>query len=233
MSFLSFPQTTPFDTVTGDLLPNYRDAYLHGQLAPTVALKVELYLKKSPVQTSVVLGRYHELAAAAQRRGRTVMPPLWVQEQLLLQATAAPAGPLRRPVMRLAVGLFAALSVASVLQWMRNAPLVPVRVVAVVSRVASSASAAPTRREQQFSPPPATRLPTRKSVPRHRPMAGRHFPKPAAAPLVVAASAARALRAQATADSLAIPVAPTAAATAVPARGGTVRGRVSDANDQP
>lgn len=251
MASLSFPQTTPFDAVTGDLLPHYRDAYLHGQLAPTVALQVEQYLKTSSIQTGVALGRYHELAAAAQLRGRTVVPPLWVRQRLLMQPTVAAAGPLRRPVVRLVLGLFAVLSTASVVQWVRNEPLVPVQVVAAVSRVASSASAATTQLVAQFSARPAAEAPARGSAPARRAVPDQPLRQPAA-PLIAAATDATAPTAPAAADSLTLAAAPATpapvpvpvpdatadlptptATAAAPARAGTVRGRISDASGRP
>lgn len=151
MASSSFLQTTPFDPINGDLQPYYRDAYLHGQLAPPVALQVEQYLKSSPVQTGTALGRYHELAAAAQQLGRTLTAPDWVQQQLLFQPTVSLAAPFRRPVVRLALGLFGVLSVASAVQWARNEPLVPVPVVAAISRVAATTQ----RLVQRFVAPAA------------------------------------------------------------------------------
>ena len=72
MQSFIYPQNNPFHLITGELLPDYRDAYLHGRLTPTVALQVEQYLSKSTIQTSLALARYRELSAAAQLRGRTV-----------------------------------------------------------------------------------------------------------------------------------------------------------------
>jgi len=240
---MSFPLTSPFDPVTGDLRPNYRDAYLHGQLAPTVALQVELYLKSSAVRTGAALGRYHELAAAAQQRGSTVTAPHWVQQQLLLQPTASPAGPLRRPVVRLALGLFGALSVASAVQWVRNEPLVPAPVVAAVSRVATSATEATERLVQHFSAAPASaEMPTSNPTPA-RPVGPRTSlkkPKPAASPVAAATASAAPVPAEAVADSLAAatpatpvaaPTSPGVAAASTPA--GTVRGHVNDAGGRP
>ena len=91
------PQPTPFDPVTGDVLPEFRDAYLLGQLAPPVAQAVEEQIKTSAVQTGVILGRYHELSAEARVQGRTLVAPVWVQQQLQFQVSTSKAGPLRRP----------------------------------------------------------------------------------------------------------------------------------------
>ena len=116
---------------------------------------VALRSKSRSVQTGVALGRYHELAAAARQQGRTLTAPHWVQQQLLFQPAMSPAGPpLRRPVVRLALGLFGVLSIASVVQWVRNEPLVPAPVVAAVSRVVTSATEATERLVQRFSAAP-------------------------------------------------------------------------------
>jgi hypothetical protein len=167
MAFLSFPQNSPFDPVTGELLPNYRDAYLHGQLSPTVALKVERYLANHPIQTSMLLGRYHELAAAARRRNRTITPPLWVQYQLTLQPTVSKVGPFRRPAVRVALGLLTGLTLVSALQWMRNESLTSDRVAAVAHIATSTAHA--TEQLARQSPVP---LPD-KVKPRPKPVAAR------------------------------------------------------------
>ena len=148
-----YPLTKPFNMVTGELLPEYRDAYLLGQLKPTVALQVEQYLSKSTIQTSLALARYHELADAAKLKGRTVSAPFWVQQQLLLQPLVSAAGPLRRPVVRMAAALFLALSVASGVQWVRNKPLVPAPVAAAVTQAARSVSQASQALISHFSVP--------------------------------------------------------------------------------
>ena len=174
MAFLSYPQNSPFDTVTGELLPNYRDAYLHGQLSPTVALKVERYLANHPIQTSMLLGRYHELAAAARRRNRTITPPLWVQYQLTLQPTVSKVGPLRRPAVRVALGLFTGLTLVSALQWMRNESLASRRATAVAHIATSTAHATEELARQAPVPLPD------KVKPRPKPVAARYLatPKP-------------------------------------------------------
>lgn len=129
-----------FDAVTGDLLPQYREAYLHSRLTPAAAQAVEEYLKNSPIQKAVLLGRYHELAEEARRQRRSFAAPVWVQQQLIFQPSVSKVGPLRRPVVRLALGLFLALSLASIVQWIRNEPLVPAPVAAAVVRAATHVS---------------------------------------------------------------------------------------------
>ena len=113
MHSFTYPQSNPFHPITGELMPEYRDTYLQGRLAPTVALQVEQYLDKSSTQTSLALARYRELLETARLRDRTVTPPLWVQKQLLLQPLVSGAGPLRRPVVRVALLLFLTLTVAT------------------------------------------------------------------------------------------------------------------------
>lgn len=137
-----YPQNNPFHLITGELMPEYRDAYLQGRLTPTVALQVEQYLDKSSIQTSLTLARYRELLETARLKNRTVTTPLWVQKQLLIQPSLSGTAPLRRPVVRVALLMFLALSVASGLQWMRNEPLVPAPVVAAVTRASVSISEA-------------------------------------------------------------------------------------------
>ncbi|MBC8084132.1 MAG: hypothetical protein H7Z21_13060, partial [Hymenobacter sp.] len=70
MTSINYSQNNPFDLVTGELLPEYGDAYLLGRLTPVVADQVEGYLKKHSVRTRLLLARYHELAATAQQQGR-------------------------------------------------------------------------------------------------------------------------------------------------------------------
>ncbi len=157
MSSLIYPQNNPFHLVTGELMPEYRDAYLHGRLTPTVALQVEQHLNKSSIETSLALARYHELSEAARLKGRTVTAPHWVQKQLLLQPLVSGTGPLRRPVVRVALLLFLALSVASGVQWMRNEPLVPAPVVAAVTRASVSISEATSSLVKTFVAPQAAK----------------------------------------------------------------------------
>ena len=152
-----YPQNNPFHPITGELMPEYRDAYLQDQLTPTVALQVEQYLDKSSSQTSLALARYRELLETARLKNRTVTAPLWVQKRLLLQPLMSGAGPLRRPVVRVALLLFLALSVASGVQWMRNEPLVPAPVVAAVTRASVSISEATSSLVKNFAAPQAAK----------------------------------------------------------------------------
>ena len=243
---LSYPQNEPFDTLTGDLLSHYRDAYLHGQLSPTVALKVEQYLKSSPVRTRMALSRYHELTAAAQVRGRSITPPQWVRQQLVFQPTMSRVGPLRRPVVQVAVGLFGALCIASAVQWARNEPLVPAPVVAAVAQVAASASQATRQLVRRFSEaPPAPPRPERALTsvqPATARLAPAKTPRRAPVPLAADTLAARPVRLalEPAADSLTRPVTKAAPASSsatlaseLPSRAGTVHGRISDAQGRP
>ena len=157
MQSFTYPQNTPFHLITGELMPEYRDAYLQGRLTPTVALQVEQYLDKSSIQTSLALARYRELLEAARLKDRTVTAPLWVQKQLLLQPLVSGAGPLRRPIVQVALLLFLALSVASGVQWMRNEPLVPAPVVAAVTRASLSISEATSNLVKKFAAPQTTK----------------------------------------------------------------------------
>ena len=157
MQSFIYPQNNPFHLITGELMPEYRDAYLQGRLTPTVALQVEQYLDKSSIQTSLALARYRELLETARLKDRTVTAPLWVQKQLLLQPLVSGAGPLRRPVVRVALLMFLALSVASGVQWMRNEPLVPAPVVAAVTRASVSISETTSSLVKKFTAPQTTK----------------------------------------------------------------------------
>lgn len=252
MPTVVYPQDNPFDAATGDLLPAYRDAYLQGRLAPTVALQVEIYLKGSAIQRGVLLGRHHELAAAARAQGRTVATPLWVQQQLRYQASGSRVGPLRRPVVRVALGMFAGLAVASGVQWARNEPLVPAPVVAAVTRVAASATQVTQRLVERFTEPAAPALAPAPALVPKRPVVARAAvpaapaprdaaetpalePRPAPIALLLADSLASALPAAlpgtravgGAAASRGVAPAPATASA------GTVRGRISDAQGRP
>ncbi|UYZ62003.1 carboxypeptidase-like regulatory domain-containing protein [Hymenobacter weizhouensis] len=247
-----YPENEPFDPITGDLLPEYRDAYLQGRLSPGLTQTIEAYLKRSPVQRGVVLGRYHELADEARRQGGTFVAPQWVQQQLIFQPTVSRMGPLRRPVVRVATGMFLALSVASVVQWIRNEPLVPAPVVAAVTRAATSASEATQRFVEQFTEAPVAETDTlmpampervRRAVAVTKVTQRRPEPEPETLPLREAAIAP--LSADSTTNALpkALPstagssnsVTPSTATpvNAMPAPDGTVRGRITDERGRP
>lgn len=250
MSTILYPQNNPFHLITGELLPDYRDAYLLGRLTPTVALQVEQYLGKSSIQTSMALARHHELSEAAQLNGHTVTAPRWVQQQLLLQPLMSTASPLRRPVVRVALGLFLALSVASGVQWMRNEPLLPAPVTAAVTRVAASVSQATKTLVKQFTAPQAVKE-VRATAANQRataaPKAAASSPRPqvvteaaipARAPALVAEPAdslAKALPTELQAADATLAAAPAAAPAAprtVPAAG-TMRGYIRDSQGRP
>ena len=127
----------PFDKVTGDLLPDIREAYIQNQLPAPVVAEVERYLAKNPVQAAVVVGRYHELAARAAAQGRTLVVPAWVQQRLLAGQSSYRAA-WQRPVVRVALAAFGLLAGASVVQWVRNEPLLPAPVAAPAVRLAMS-----------------------------------------------------------------------------------------------
>jgi hypothetical protein len=244
---ITYPKNAPFDPVTGDLLPEYRDAYLLSQLTPVPMQQVEAYLKQSPIQRSIVLGRYHELAAKAKQSDRELVPPRWVRQQLLQQASVSTFGPLRRPVVRLALGMLLLLGGASVVQWLRNEPLVPAPVAAAMERATTATSEATQRFVKRFTAPAAKASPA--SAPAKRPVAA--APRPAVKALVapttqeVPALASRTADvAPLPADSLpqALPSAlpadgaaslPTSANSSIPERTSSVHGRISDAKGRP
>lgn len=240
MNSVNYPKKEPFDAVTGDLRPDYRDAYLLGQLTPVPAQQIEAYLGKNPIQKSVLLGRYHELSATATATGRTLVPPRWVQAQLQRQASVSAAGPWRRPVVRLAGGVLLALSLASGVQWLRNEPLVPAPVAAAVGRAAASASEATQALVQRFAvPAPArTTAPARpkkkhEEAPQARPRpVASAAPQPAAAEPVATVAAAPADSAQPAALAPPTGPSPAPAARNAPLMQ-AVRGRISDAEGRP
>ena len=236
MNTVTFPKNAPFDALTGELLPDYRDAYLHGQLTPVPTQQVEAYLSRSPIQKSMLLGRYHELLALATQRGRTLVPPRWVQRQLERQASYSAAGPLRQPLLRGVLGVLGLLCLASGVQWLRNEPLLPAPVAAAVERVAASARVATRQLVRQLSspnpPPEPAPAPRRATAVADQPRSQAARPELAAlAPLAPLAAASVALPP----DSLLaqVPVRLEAPATAAAPVVVTVHGRISDTGGQP
>lgn len=69
---------TPFDNVTGELLPVYRDAYLRGDLARSSTQAVEDYLRRDASEAHSVVTRWHQLQATDE----ATMAPNWVGRQL-------------------------------------------------------------------------------------------------------------------------------------------------------
>lgn len=248
MQSLHYPKNEPFDAVTGELLPAYRDAYLLGQLTPVPAQQIEAYLSKNSIQKSVLLGRYHELSASYTAAGRTLVPPRWAQRQLQRQASISAAGPWRRPVVRLAGGVLLALCLASGVQWLRNEPLVPAPVVAAVVQAAASASQATQEMVQRFTAPTpqpkavvATRpKPKREGATGLRPQRSKAAPEPTPIPAEPVADVAPAPADAPSAPADSTRPAPAPLAGSGPAPEGkkaslmqVVRGRVSDAEGRP
>ena len=244
MQSFIYPQSTPFDLITGELMPEYRDAYLQSQLTPTVALQVEQYLDKSSSQTSLALARYRELLETARLKDRTVTTPLWVQKRLLLQPLMSGAGPLRRPVVRVALVLFLALSVASGVQWMRNEPLVPAPVVAAVTRASASISEATSSLVEKFVAPQVVKtapVPAAIRPARTRPKAtAPELSRPATATAVIPASPTTLVPVVTPTDSVGRTLPTTlqpAGEAPTPARSapvvGTVRGYIRDDQGRP
>ena len=239
-----YPQNNPFHPITGELMPEYRDAYLQGRLTPTVALQVEQYLDKSSIQTSLALARYRELLETARLKDRTVTTPLWVQKRLLLQPLMSGAGPLRRPVVRVALVLFLALSVASGVQWMRNEPLVPAPVVAAVTRASASISEATSSLVEKFVAPQVVKtapVPAAIRPARTRPKAtAPELSRPATATAVIPASPTTLVPVVTPTDSVGRTLPTTlqpAGEAPTPARSapvvGTVRGYIRDDQGRP
>ena len=69
---------TPFDAVTGELLPVYRDAYLRGDLARSSAQAVEDYLRRDAGKAHSVVTRWHQLQATEE----ATVAPNWVNRQV-------------------------------------------------------------------------------------------------------------------------------------------------------
>lgn len=224
--------STPFDPVSGDLLPTYREQYVQGQLRADLVQPVEAYLAGSPIQANIVLGRTQALMAAAKAEGQEFTPPPWVQERLRYQPAVSAAGPLRRPVVRLALGLFLLLIGASVVQWLRNEPLLPAPVARAVAQVTSSATQATRHLVQQLTAPsepaPVVAAPVPVSKPPRPHPAQVRQPAPLAAMpgRVAQVAVARSLPVDSAASTS--PASPALAATV-----GTVRGRITDGQGRP
>jgi anti-sigma factor RsiW len=67
----------PFDAQTGELLPVYRDAYLHGDLATASVLAVERYLQRDATAAHATVVRWHQLRAT-----ETMPETSWLSKQL-------------------------------------------------------------------------------------------------------------------------------------------------------
>ena len=123
-TFLRFPHL--FQPATNELRSAARDAYLQNALDATDAQAVEAFLADNAVERGVLLGRYHELATVREREGlQPLPPPAWARQQLRRQASASVWGPLRRPSIQVSLAMLLVLSGFSVVQWLRNEPLVP------------------------------------------------------------------------------------------------------------
>lgn len=239
MQLTTPPPSNPFHPITGDLLPEYRDAYLQRQLSPALADTVETYLRRSPVQANIVLGRFHALAELARQRGQpALVPPAWVQQELLLQPTVSGVGPLRRPLVQVALALFLLLGIASIVQWIRNEPLVPAPVVAAVVQ----ATQATQRLVERFSRPAVAkdappRPPQDAAAAEQKPQVAHAEPKrplPTATLPVRPASVASVVAADTLAGKAVM--LPAALPATLPTRGstaGTLRGRITDAQGRP
>lgn len=223
----------PFDSISGDLLPEFREQYVQGHLGPEVAQRIEAYLASSPIQANIILGRAQALLVAHQAEGQVFTPPRWVQEQLRYQPTVSAVGPLRRRVVQLALGLFLLLIGASVVQWLRNEPLVPAPVARAVARAASSASQATHELVQRLTAPRAS-TPTvavRKPAVRLVPAPA---PRPAPLALIQTRVAQLAVAESQHIDSL-MPTRPAAVepATTAATEVSTVHGRITDGQGRP
>ncbi|MBC6700147.1 carboxypeptidase-like regulatory domain-containing protein [Hymenobacter puniceus] len=74
---------SPFDSVTGGLLPVYRDAYLRGDLSRQNTTAVDAYLKRNRHLADDTLRRFYDMKG----EGEQVRPVGWVHRQLELIRT--------------------------------------------------------------------------------------------------------------------------------------------------
>lgn len=74
---------SPFDPVTGALLPVYRDAYLRGDLSRQNAAAVDAYLKTNRHLADDTLRRFYDMKS----QGEQVRPVGWVHRQIELIRT--------------------------------------------------------------------------------------------------------------------------------------------------
>jgi len=74
---------SPFHSVTGELLPAYRDAYLRGDLSSKNTEAVDAYIKANSRRADETLRRFHEL----KHLGHDVQAVGWVQRQFDLLRT--------------------------------------------------------------------------------------------------------------------------------------------------
>ncbi|MEJ7661470.1 MAG: carboxypeptidase-like regulatory domain-containing protein [Hymenobacter sp.] len=130
------PTNQLFKPGTQELLPATRDAYLQNAPAPAEARAVEQVLENDSVERGVALARYHELHEAAG----VASPRSGCASGLLQQPSVSAWGPLRRPVVQLALGLLLLLGGFSTVRWVRNQPLVPVVVAVAFERTVNSAA---------------------------------------------------------------------------------------------
>ena len=75
--------SSPFNAVTGDLLPGYRDAYLRGDLSTRNTALVDAYLKAHPTTGHEMHHRFHTL----RQTGHAVRPVGWLHQQFELMRT--------------------------------------------------------------------------------------------------------------------------------------------------
>ncbi|GGE96933.1 carboxypeptidase-like regulatory domain-containing protein [Hymenobacter cavernae] len=68
---------SPFHSVTGELLPAYRDAYLRGDLSSKNTEAVDAYMKANSRRADETLRRFYEM----KNLGHDVKPVGWVQRQ--------------------------------------------------------------------------------------------------------------------------------------------------------
>ena len=76
---------SPFNSITGELLPVYRDAYLRGDLSAGHTKLVDAHLKKNNALGTQTWQRYHEMA----QTGEQVQAVGWMQRQVNLVRTSA------------------------------------------------------------------------------------------------------------------------------------------------
>lgn len=134
---------TPFDPQTGDLLPVYRDAYLHGDLSATSARAVETYLRGDASEAHSTVTRWHQMSTEDQT---ATSAPSWVQKQMSFIREQPQRFRRRALTMVSAAALVAGVSMAGTrLPDHNNLSIMPVATPALASLETAAAAAAEAR----------------------------------------------------------------------------------------
>ena len=104
------PTTTPFNPVTGELLPAYREAYLRGDLARASAQAVERYLQRDSTQPGTVTHWY------ALNTAEKATATSWAPQQERSPREQSPRLRRRVGVFMLGVAAFAGVGTATTMR---------------------------------------------------------------------------------------------------------------------